>query len=246
MATLKPDIRIFVDLDALSNAAAALFVETAEQAILRRGGCLIALSGGSTPARLYSLLAEPPYRDQIDWKKVQAFWGDERCVPPDDPESNYRQAYDAFLGRVPIPESNIHRVRGELPPEDAARDYAEVLRGFAPAPLDFPRFDLALLGMGEDGHTASLFPHSEVDLPGATAAVTAQYQGRPANRVTLTPSVLNAARRVVFLVSGESKSKTVADVLKGAYEPFLLPAQRIRPSDGELIWLLDGAAASGL
>ncbi len=246
MATLKPDIRIFIDLDALSNAAAALFVETAEQAIRRRGGCLIALSGGSTPAKLYSLLAQPPYRDQIDWKKVHVFWGDERCVPPDDPESNYRQAYDSFLGHVPIPENNIHRVRGELPPEDAAGDYAEVLKDFASAPLDFPRFDLVLLGMGEDGHTASLFPHSEVDLPGTTAAVTAQYEGRPANRVTLTPPALNAGRRIVFLVSGESKSNTVAHVLKGAYKPLLLPVQRIHPADGELIWLLDRAAASGL
>jgi 6-phosphogluconolactonase len=182
----------------------------------------------------------------VEWPRVHAFWGDERCVPPDHAESNYRQAYQAFLGRVPMPPENIHRVRGESQPLEAAQDYARTLQGFASPPLDFPRFDLALLGMGEDGHTASLFPGSEVDLPGPTAVVTAHYEGRPANRVTLTPLVLNAARRAVFLVSGESKSATVADVLKGRYRPELLPAQRIRPTNGDLIWMLDRAAASKL
>jgi 6-phosphogluconolactonase len=246
VATLTPDIRIFVDLNALSQAAAGLFAETAAGAIRQRGQCLVALSGGGTPARLYELLATSPFAEQVQWQHVHAFWGDERGVPPDDPESNYHQAYQALLSRVPIPPENIQRVHGESQPAEAAVDYARTLQAFANPPLSYPRFDLVLLGMGEDGHTASLFPGSQVDLPGPTAAVTAHYEGRPANRVTLTPLVLNAARSAVFLVSGESKSATVADVLKGSYRPELLPAQRIHPADGALIWMLDRAAASKL
>jgi len=246
VADFNPDIRITLDLDALSQAAARLFAETSSEAITRRGHFLVALSGGSTPARLYGLLANAPYDKQVDWPRLHVFWGDERCVPPDDSGSNYRQAQDGLLSRVPIPQQNIHRVRGELAPAEAAREYAVTLVEFPSPPLTYPRFDLVLLGMGEDGHTASLFPGSEVDLPSITEPVTAHYQGRPANRVTLTPRILNAARRVAFLVSGESKSATVANVLKGSYRPELLPAQRIRPVDGELIWLLDKAAAGGL
>lgn len=246
MAGIKPDIRIYPDLDALSRAAAAAFIESSARAITRRGRCLVALSGGNTPMELYELLAATPYAEQVDWPHVHVFWGDERSVPPEDLDSNYRQAHDALLSRVPIPASNIHRVQGESEPEDAAIAYALTLKGFASPPLDWPRFDLVLLGLGEDGHTASLFPGSEVDMIGATAAVTAKYQDRPANRVTITPQVFNAALRVLFLVSGESKSATVADVLNGSYRPALLPAQRIHPSDGELIWMLDQAAAGRL
>ena len=246
MAAIKPDVRIFADLDTLSQAAAALFIESSAQAITARGRSLVALSGGSTPAKLFDLLGKSPYMEQVDWPHLQVFWADERCVPPEDLESNYRQAHDALLSRVPIPVDNIHRVRGEVPPEDAAIAYALTLKGFASAPLDWPRFDIVLLGMGEDGHTASLFPGSQVESIGATAAVTASYQGRPANRVTITPLVFNAARRVMFMVSGESKSETLASVLNGTYRPGLLPAQRIHPTDGELIWLLDQAAASRL
>ena len=161
----------------------------------------------------------------------------------EDLESNYRQARDVLLSHVPIPADNIHHVEFDLEPAEAAEDYALVLKQFAFPPLDWPRFDLVLLGMGEDGHTASLFPGSEVNVVSPTMAVTAQYQNRPANRVTLTPLVFNSARRIIFLVSGESKAQTLVNVLYGEYDPEQLPAQRIRPTDGELIWMVDKLAA---
>ena len=244
MAAVKPDIRVFDDLEALSRAAASLFIDSCAEAIRSRGRALIALSGGNTPLELYKLLARPPYAEQVDWLHVHVFWGDERCVPPDDPESNYRQANEALLSWVPIPKDHIHRVHGEAEPQDAALSYALLLRNYASRPMSWPRFDLVLLGMGEDGHTASLFPGSPVDINAPTAAVTAQYQGRPANRVTITPVLLNEARRLMFLVSGQSKSRTLANVLYGKYDPDRLPAQRIRPVDGELIWMVDQEAAS--
>jgi len=243
MAVIKPDVRIFADLQTLSEAAALLLIESCEQAITQRGRALIALSGGSTPGRLFDLLARSPYTEQVDWLHLHVFWGDERGVPPEDLNSNYRQAKDALLSLVPIPNQNVHRVQSELEPEEAAAAYALTLKMFASPPLDWPRFDLVLLGMGEDGHTASLFPGSPVDMPGATAAVTADYQGRPASRITLTPGVFNAARRVLFLVAGESKCNALASVLNGDYRPTIMPAQRIHPSDGELIWMVDQAAA---
>jgi 6-phosphogluconolactonase len=246
MPPTKPDIRVFEDLPALSRAAASLFIDSCSQAIQQRGRALVALSGGGTPTELYRLLAQPPYTEQVAWAHVHIFWGDERCVPPDDPQSNYRQANEMLLSRVPIRRQNVHRVAGEAEPSEAALSYALMLRQFASPPLSWPRFDFVLLGMGEDGHTASLFPGSPVAVTAPTAAVQADYQGRPADRVTLTPILFNEAHRVVFLVSGESKSQTLANVLKGDYDPGLLPAQRIRPVDGDLIWLLDRAAASRL
>jgi 6-phosphogluconolactonase len=246
MAGMKPDVRIFEDPDALSQAAADLFIESSGQAILDRGRFLITLCGGNTPLKLYELLAQSPYHEQVDWQHVHVFWGDERCVPVEDLQNSYRQAHEAWLGHVPIPSENIHRVQSDLEPDDASIAYALTLKGFASAPHDWPRFDLVLLGMGDDGHTASLFPGSEVNPATPTLAVTEKYQDRPANRVTLSPLVFNAARRVIFLVSGESKSETLANVLYGEYQPELLPAQRIRPTDGEIIWLVDQAAASKL
>lgn len=246
MANTKPDVRVFENLNLLSRAAAELFVETSVQAILQRGRFLAALSGGNTPTELYKLLAQSPYKEQVDWTHVHTFWGDERCVPIEDSENSYRQAYDSLLSQVLIPAENIHRVESDLEPAEAAKNYANVLKQFASAPLDWPRFDLALLGMGEDGHTASLFPGSEVNVSLPTLAVTARYQDRPAHRVTLTPLVFNSARRIIFLVSGESKAQTLANVLYGGYDPKQLPAQRIRPTDGEVIWMVDKLAAKQL
>ncbi|MBI3739703.1 MAG: 6-phosphogluconolactonase, partial [Chloroflexi bacterium] len=197
MENVKPDVRIFENLESLSEAAAVLFIESSARAITERGQFLVALSGGNTPLKLYDLLARSPYREQVDWPHVHVFWGDERCVPPEDLENSYRQAHDVLLALVPIPAENIHRVQSDLEPDTAAINYALVLKQFASPPLDFPRFDLVLLGMGNDGHTASLFPGSEVNPAAAAMAVTAQYQDRPANRVTLTPRVFNAARRVI-------------------------------------------------
>jgi len=171
MANVKPDVRIFENLDSLRQAAAELFVETSAQA-MSSAGDFCHMSGGNTPTELYKLLAQSPFKEQIDWPRVRVFWGDERCVAIEDLESNYRQARDVLLSHVPIPAENIHRVESSLEPAEAAKDYALVLKQFASPPLDWPRFDLALLGLGEDGHTASLFPGSEVNVSSPTLAVT--------------------------------------------------------------------------
>lgn len=244
---MKPDIRIFKDLEELSRAAATFFVEQAAQSILGRGRFLVALHGGSTPTRLFQLLATD-FREQVDWNSVHIFWGDERCVPPDDPGSNYAQAREMLLSHVPIVDANIHRIKGELGPAEASKDYNHILKEFASPPLAWPRFDLVFLGMGEDGHTASLFPGSPVDVSEPTLSVTAHYQDRPANRVTLTPVVFNSARMVIFMATGEKKADTLVEVLSDTHprNPKVYPAERIHPEDGKLIWLLDEAAASKL
>ncbi|OIN96673.1 MAG: 6-phosphogluconolactonase [Anaerolineae bacterium CG1_02_58_13] len=235
---MKPTVRIFKDADELSRAAAELFVTLAVQSIRERGRFLVALSGGSTPMALYRLLAREP----IDWTRIHVFWGDERLVPPEDPENSYGQAWEALLKHIPIPTENIHRVASELDPVAAARDYASILREFAAPPLDWPRFDLVLLGLGEDGHTASLFPGSPVDATEPVIAVTAQYQGRPARRVTLTPPVFNAARQVIFLVTGANKAVTLKGVFSDYNSSEQIPAKRIQPADGQVTWLVDKAA----
>jgi len=242
---MKPEISIFKDLEKLSRAAANIFVEQASQSIAERNRFLVSLNGGSTPTRLFQLLATD-YREKVDWNKVHVFWGDERCVPPDDSGSSYGQARDILLSHVLIPNSNIHRIQGEFGPAEASKDYSLTLKGFATPPLEWPRFDLVYLGMGEDGHTASLFPGSPVDVIERTMPVTAHYQDRPANRVTLTPIVFNEARMIVFMATGEKKALTLAEVLSERYNPALYPAQRIDPESGRLIWLVDESAASKL
>jgi 6-phosphogluconolactonase len=242
---MKREIHIFKNIEVLSRAAAAIFVEQAAQSIAGRNRFLVALNGGNTPALLFQLLAAD-FGDKVDWNKVHVFWGDERCVLPDDPGSSYGQARDLLLSRVPIPDSNIHRIQGELGPVEASEDYSITLKKYAVSPLEWPRFDLVYLGMGEDGHTASLFPGSPVDVAAPTMPVTAHYQDRPANRVTLTPVVFNSAHLAVFMAIGEKKADTLAEVLSERYNPELYPAQRIKPSAGRLIWLVDEAAASKL
>lgn len=236
-------LRVFPDANSLSRAAAELFVETAQQAVHERGRFLAALSGGGTPSGLYRLLAETPYRSRVDWAKTHLFWGDERCVPPDDSGSNYGQARESLLAHIPIPAGNIHRIKGELDPQAASDDYAQTLKSYAEPGQAWPRFDLVLLGMGEDGHTASLFPGSPLETPSPTLAVTAHYQGRPANRVTMTPLVINDARNIVFLVIGSNKAVTLDRVLSDLKVLDELPAQRIQPTAGQLTWLVDEAAA---
>ena len=242
---MNPELRIFHDFEKLSRHAANLFIEQSTGSILERDRFLVALNGGNTPRRLFQLLGSD-YLDQVEWSKVHVFWGDERCVPPDDPGSSYGQARDALLSRVPILDSNIHRVKTDLGPAEASRDYSLTLKGFSSPPLDVPRFDLVYLGMGEDGHTASLFPGSEVHVTENVIPVTAQYQDRPADRVTMTQLVFDQARMIVFMATGEKKAVTLADVLSDRYNPEKYPAQRINPKDGELIWLVDDAAASKL
>ncbi len=245
MTLLTPDVRVFTDAESLSLAAATLFIETVRETVSRGRRCLVCLSGGRTPARMYSALAQRPQRDLVAWEQVHFYWGDERCVPTEDLNSNYHTARELLLGHVPIPSENLHRVRTELEPELAAEDYGLTLSRYAEAPLRWPRFDLVLLGLGEDGHTASLFPHTGVAAGVATVAVHAAKAEPPGWRVSLTPAVFNSARRVVFLVEGSSKSAVVASVLYGKLQPDALPAQLIRPDEGELIWLLDAGAAAG-
>ncbi len=242
---MKPELRIFHDSERLSRHAANLFIEESNKSIRQRNRFLVALNGGSSPTRLFQLLAAE-YREDVEWGKVHVFWGDERCVPPTDEGSNYHQSHEALLSKVPIPEANIHRVLGELDPPSAAKQYSEVLKSFSEDGFGFPKFDLVYLGMGEDGHTASLFPGSPFDVAEPVLAVTAQYQDRPANRVTLTQLVFNQARLVVFMATGEKKAGVLAEVLSDRYNPAQYPAQRIDPKDGQLIWLVDDAAASQL
>ena len=242
---MKPDIRIFQGIEDISRAAATVFVEQAAESIADRDRFLVALNGGDTPNRLFQLLATELH-DRVNWNNVQVFWGDERCVPPEDAGSSFGQAREVLLRYVPIPNGNVHRIQGELGPVEAAKDYSFTLQEFASPPLQWPRFDLVYLGMGEDGHTASLFPGSPLDVAEPTLPVTAHYQDRPANRVTLTPIVFNAARTIVFMAAGEKKATSLAEVLSDRYNPQRYPAQRIKPEDGSLIWLVDEAAASKL
>lgn len=242
---MNPSIRIFKNLEELSLDAAGIFVRQAVKAILERGRILVVLNGGGTPARMFQLLATD-FREKVDWRRVHIFWGDERCVPSGDPESSYGQARDQLLRHVPILEPNVYRIKGELSPDVSSREYSQTLKVFASPPLDWPRFDLVYLGMGEDGHTASLFPGSPIDVTDPVLPVTAHYQDRPAERVTLTPPVFNSARTVVFMAAGEKKAGTLAQVLSGRYHPEHYPAQRIDPREGKLIWLVDEEAASRL
>jgi 6-phosphogluconolactonase len=241
---MNSQIVVLPDPETLSREAARRFTRLALAAAADEGRFSVALSGGTTPGALYRRLAEDPHRGQIPWEQVHVFWGDERCVPPDDPGSNFWLADEALLSRVPMPPDNVHRVRGELESKTAAKAYAAELRAFFGAPV--PRFDLVLLGLGQDGHTASLFPGSDAldEKKRPVVAVTAQYQGRPAQRVTLTPPAINAARQVLFLVTGSAKADILQAVVEGPTGRF--PAQKIRPTGGQLGWLIDAAAASRL
>ncbi len=242
----EPIVQVFKDLHELSNSTAHSFIEIANRGIRDRGRFLVALSGGNTPVQLYGVLGNEPFRNQVDWNRAHFFWGDERCVPVDHAGNSYGQAKKFFLDQLKVSDGHIHRIECELEPAGAAVGYAQTLKQFADAPLEWPRFDLVLLGMGDDGHTASLFPGSPVEVDSATLAVTAHYQDRPAHRVTLTPQVFNDARNIFFLVVGESKAVALRKVIKGEYRPDLFPAQRINPQNGRIFWFVDEAAASQL
>ncbi len=246
---LKPDDRgsvsIYPDADALARAAAELVAVLAEEAIAARGRFAVALAGGSTPRTTYALLATEEFASRLDWPRIHIFWGDERCVPPDRLDSNYFQARQALLDRVPVLASNIHRIPCEREPTHAAIVYERTLQAFFTphAPGRISRFDLVILGMGPDGHTASLFPGTAA-LREQKRWVVAQYiECLAAWRVTLTPLVINSAAHVVFLVSGADKAERLQEVLAGPRQPDRLPAQIVRLSDGQLLWLVDAAAA---
>lgn len=240
-----PRVRIHEDAERVARAAAALVVEASAEASETSGRFSIALAGGSTPKRVYELLASEEFGAQVDWNTWHVFFGDERCVPPDDPESNYRMANETLLARVPIPRENIHRIRGEGDAVANARVYEDELRGYFVGET-WPAFDLVLLGMGDDGHTASLFPGTDA-LREQDAWVTANWVERLNQfRITLTVPAINHAERVAFVVTGGAKSARLREVLRDEGEPARLPAQLIKPASGRLAWLVDEAAAAGL
>ncbi|HWP49575.1 MAG TPA: 6-phosphogluconolactonase [Candidatus Limnocylindrales bacterium] len=243
---MKPKIQIVTDAEALYRAAATEFMRRAREAVEAKGSFTVVLSGGSTPKGFYSLLVDDAtFRNQIPWDRIYFFWGDERPVPPDHIESNYRMANEVMLSKVPVPPTHIHRIRGENPDAGkAAEEYEQVLRDFFQLSAEqLPRFDLVFLGLGSDAHTASLFPCTRA-LQEQKRLVVSNWVGKLyTNRVTLTVPVLNRAACVIFLVSGDEKALPLKAVLEGRYEPQQLPAQLIRPDPGELLWLVDHAAA---
>ncbi|MCB9420837.1 MAG: 6-phosphogluconolactonase [Ardenticatenaceae bacterium] len=242
------DIRVFKTKSELSQAAARLVVAAAQGAVAVNDCFLIALSGGGTPVDMFRLLSLSPHKERMPWEKTHIFWGDERLVPPDDSGSNYGQAADILLRHVPIPAANIHRVLGETDAVTAVADYTAQLKQLAQPGHAWPRFDLVIMGMGSDGHTASLFPGpiSADETQNPVMAVTADYDGRPAHRVTLTPMVFNDAHHILFMLTGENKANAVRAVTRGPLQPGRWPAQRICPHNGQITWLMDKAAASRL
>lgn len=238
-----PEIQVYPDGDHLARAAAELVARTASRAVRGHGRFDWCLSGGSTPRRCYELLAMPERSQMIDWAHVHIFWGDERCVPPTEPQSNYGMAKEALLSQVPIPSENIHRIEAELDPAEAASRYAALLkeqlgqRG---------GFDLALLGIGEDGHTASLFPGLPAVRETGNWVVAEFVIHLDMWRISLTPGVFNRSATVAFLAEGANKAEIVAKVIEGPKEVDKLPAQVIDPKDGQVIWLLDRSAAAQL
>lgn len=246
----SPPIRIVESTDALSRAAAERFVACAKQAIDARGRFSVALSGGSTPRDFYALLANPdaPYRGQLAWDKIHFFWGDERQVPPDHAESNYRMANEAMLSKVPVPPANVHRIQAEMPdPAAAAQAYEDELRRFFQPPAgEWPVLDLALMGLGPDGHTASLFPQTAALHEKQRWVVDNWVQKLHKHRFTMTVPVLCHARNVLFLVAGGEKATALRDVFHGPYHPDQWPAQVFRHCSGHAEWLVDQLAARQL
>jgi 6-phosphogluconolactonase len=239
-------IEVAEHADALNHCVAEQFVRLTTEAIDARGRCAVALSGGSTPKSVYQLLAAPAFRLRVRWGDIHFFWGDERHVPPDHPDSNYRMAVEAMLSKVPVPPANVHRVRSELPDaERAAREYEETIRACV-AGERLPRFDVIHLGIGTDGHTASLFPVSAALQERERLCVANWVEKLGGYRITLTLPILNAARADIFIVTGAAKAPIIQQVLRDrdATPPF--PAQLVRPVDGECWWMLDQAAAGEL
>ncbi len=242
---MKPEVRRYPDLEHLSNAAAEFICSLADEGSNKSGLFTIALSGGKTPKSLYANLARPLYTTRMSWSHIHLFWGDERCVPPDHPESNFSMAFRALISKVPIPVQNIHRIPAETePPEEAAEAYEAVLREFFSSrrkagPIS--TFDVILLGVGKDGHTASLFPGDQAleEKKRWVTAVRAPQGSPPVPRITLTLPLINGARWVLFMVSGSGKREVVRSILQ---DPLLaaqrFPAARVNPG-GRVVWLID-------
>jgi 6-phosphogluconolactonase len=247
--TTNPEIRILPDANAIAQMAAAEFLAAAQEAVRERGSFSVALAGGSTPKALYGLLiSDPLLQAKVPWSKMQFFFGDERHVPPDNAESNYRMAKEAMLAKAPVTPNQVHRIHAENPnAAQAAEEYeAELRESFQLKPGQFPRFDLVLLGMGPEGHVASLFPGTKALQEERRLAVSNWVGKFFTDRITLTFPVLNNAARIIFMAHGAEKAPALKGVLEGPYEPDQLPSQAIRPTAGKLVWLVDPTAASML
>jgi 6-phosphogluconolactonase len=243
----RGEVLVCGDLGEISREAARFFCDLAQQSVQRSGRFAVALAGGSTPKTLYGLLAEQGFRERVDWNRVHLFWADERCVPPSHADSNYGMVRDALLSRVEIPDANVFRMRGEDPPDAAAAEYESVLRGqFHLGAAEWPRFELVLLGLGDDGHTASLFPGSAATTVVDRLVVATYVEKIDAHRLTMTFPVINRASNVVFLVSGKSKANALKGVLAAKGDDFEFPARRVNPGDGRLLWIADEDAAAGI
>lgn len=239
-------IALYPDSDTLSRDAAQYIVRLATESIVSHGRFTIALSGGTTPRKLYGMLGDEPYRSQIDWALVDIFWSDERCVPPDSEDSNYLLAQQVLLNKIPIPAAQIHRMPADEPDRDAASQaYTDEMRRVF-ATNGIPSFDLIQLGMGPEGHTASLFPHQASLHEQQRLVMPVSVPKPPPPRLTFTPPILNAAHNVLFLVTGADKADAVQAVLEGTHNPDEYPAQIVRPTNGEVVWMLDTKAASAL
>jgi 6-phosphogluconolactonase len=235
-----PEIKVFPTPPLVAEEAANRIMAQAAEFMALQERFSIVLSGGSTPKTLYELLASPAYRDQIDWTRVHVYFGDERCVPPDHPDSNYRMASEALLSHVPIPGDNVYRMRGEIDPEAAATEYGQLLK---------ERFgdagpDLVLLGMGDDGHTLSLFPGTTALQETRHRCVSNFVQKLNVWRITLTAPFVNRAAQILVLVAGAGKASRVQEVLEGEKAPQRNPIQLIDPASGRITWLLDAEAAA--
>ncbi|MCX6640337.1 MAG: 6-phosphogluconolactonase [bacterium] len=244
MSVIAKAIQISPDLESLSHSAAGWFVQKVQSAVSLRGSCCVALSGGSTPMRAYQLLAAPMYRDQVPWEKLHVFWVDERLVPPDDRRSNQCMIREVLLNKVPIPPEQIYPVRCDQSAWNAAREYEELLKHFFKSKQTY--FDLILLGLGENGHTASLFPGTPALLEQDRWVVDVYVTDQDLFRVSLTVPFINLAEQVAFLVAGHSKATVLHEVLEGSPEPDRLPAQLIHPANGNLLWMIDREAAGKL
>lgn len=238
------ELHIFKDADQLSKEAAKWIADCISATLQTKDRFTLVLSGGSTPKKLHMLLAASPYKEQIDWSRVHIFWGDERAVPFEDERNNARMAYDTLLNHVPVAPSHIHVMRTDMDPENSASEYERLLRRYFDE--TGPTFDLVLLGMGDDGHTLSLFPGTAVIYEETKWATAYFLKAQSMYRITLTAPVVNRAAKVAFLATGPGKAAALKEVIEGDYLPDTYPSQVIDPIEGELHWFVDEAAAARL
>lgn len=239
---MNTSIRLYPDYQSLCQAVSEEIKRIILLAVKEKENCFLAISGGSTPRGVYKNMAGELYKDTIPWKHLHIFWCDERCVPPNHPDSNYGQTKRDLLDHVDIPNTHIHRIKGELGPKNASLQYQKELKKYAGNLSDSPKFDLVLLGLGEDGHIASIFPGTEISNSSTVQITQARYLDRPTERVTLTPKVLNNTDNVIFMVSGDAKSTAVKRALEGEFNPTLQPSQYIHPEHGQVLWMIDKEA----